>query len=64
MFQWFKHMAIMNVKMLPEGNADFTRALGMLVKKEFVCFGSHSWRYSMVVEDKNIIKLYSEPING
>ena len=64
MFPWFKHMAITNVKMLPEGNADFTRTLGMVVKKEFVCFGSHSWRYSMVVEDKNIFKLYSEPING
>jgi len=64
MFQWFKLMAITNVKMLPESNADFNRALGMLVKKEFVCYGSRSWRYLMVVEDKNIIKLYSEPING
>ena len=64
MFQWFKLMAITNVKMLPEGNADFTRTLGMVVKKEFVCFGSRSWRYSMVVEDKDIFKLYSEPING
>jgi thioredoxin-dependent peroxiredoxin len=33
----------------------------MLVKKENLGFGSRSWRYSMLVEDKKIIKLFSEP---
>ena len=40
---------------------DFTRAMGMLVKKENLGFGSRSWRYSMLVEDKKIIQLFSEP---
>ncbi len=61
MFQWGKHLGLKHVKMLPDGNGDFTRAMGMLVKKENVGFGSHSWRYSMLVEDKKILKLCSEP---
>lgn len=61
MFQWSKHLNITNVKMLPDGNADFTRAMGMLVKKENVGLGSRSWRYSMLVENKKIIKLFEEP---
>jgi peroxiredoxin len=61
MFQWSQHLNITNVKMLPDGNADFTRAMGMLVKKENVGLGSRSWRYSMLVENKKIIKLFEEP---
>jgi peroxiredoxin len=61
MYQWSKHLNITNVKMLPDGNGDFTRAIGMLVKKENVGFGARSWRYSMFVENKKIIKLFPEP---
>jgi len=61
MFQWAKHLNIVNVKMLPDGNGEFTRAMGMLVKKENVGMGSRSWRYSMLVEDKKILKIFSEP---
>ncbi len=61
MFQWSKHLGIENVKMLPDGNADFTRGMGMLVKKENLGFGDRSWRYSMVVDDNKIVKVFSEP---
>jgi peroxiredoxin len=61
MYQWSKHLDITTVKMLPDGNGDFTRAMGMLVKKENLGFGSRSWRYSMVVKDKMIVKLFNEP---
>jgi peroxiredoxin len=61
LFQWSKHLEIKQVKMLPDGNADFTRAMGMLVKKETQGFGYRSWRYSMLVENKKIVKLLSEP---
>ena len=47
--------------MLPDGNGDFTRGMGMLVKKENLGFGYRSWRYAMLVDDKNIVKLFSEP---
>lgn len=61
MFQWSKHLDIKHVKMLPDGNGDFTRLMGMLVKKENVGFGYRSWRYSMLAEDGKIVKLFSEP---
>ena len=61
MFQWSKHLGVTKVKMLPDGNGDFSRMMGMLVKKENLGFGMRSWRYSMVVEDNRIIKLFSEP---
>ena len=61
MFQWGKHLGVENVKMLPDGNGDFSRGMGMLVKKENLGFGERSWRYSMLVEDNKITKLFSEP---
>ena len=60
MFQWGKHLGIENVKLLPDGSGDFTRLMGMLVKKDNVGFGMRSWRYSMLVEDGKIIKQFSE----
>ncbi len=61
MFQWAKNLGISKVKMLPDGNADFTRAMGMLVKKENLGFGDRSWRYSMLVNDGTIEELFVEP---
>ena len=34
MFQWSKHLGIKQVKMLPDGNADFTRAWACWSKKK------------------------------
>ena len=61
MYQWSKHLGIQHVKMLPDGNGDFTRAMGMLVKKENLGFGDRSWRYSMLVKNREIVKMFSEP---
>ncbi|MCF6204368.1 MAG: peroxiredoxin [Methylococcaceae bacterium] len=61
MYQWSKHLGVNRVKMLPDGNADFTRGMGMMVKKENLGFGYRSWRYSMLVKDQAIVKLFSEP---
>lgn len=61
MYQWGRHLGITQVKMLPDGNGEFTQAMGMRVKKENLGFGSRSWRYSMLVEDKQISKMFSEP---
>ncbi|HEY8118257.1 MAG TPA: peroxiredoxin [Methylophilaceae bacterium] len=60
MFQWGKHLGVQNVKMLPDGNGDFTRMMGMLVKKENLGFGDRSWRYSMLVDDQKIVKIFEE----
>ncbi len=61
MFQWGKQLGIKQVHLLPDGNGDFTRGMGMLVKKENLGFGERSWRYSMYVEDRVIKKLFIEP---
>lgn len=61
MFQWGKHQNVEKVRLLPDGNADFTRGMGMLVKKTNLGFGDRSWRYSMFVDDGVIKKLFVEP---
>lgn len=61
MFQWAKHLGVEKVKMLPDGNGAFTKAMGMLVKKENLGFGNRSWRYSMYVVDGVIQKMFVEP---
>jgi peroxiredoxin len=60
MFQWGKHQDLKNVKMLPDGSGDFSRLMGMLVRKDDLGFGLRSWRYSMLVEDGEIRQLFSE----
>ena len=64
MYQWKKNLGLEKVFMLPDGNADFTREMGMLVKKTNLGFGDRSWRYSMVVEDGIIKKMFVEPEFG
>ena len=61
MFQWGKQLGVKQVKLLPDGNGEFTAGMGMLVKKENLGFGLRSWRYSMLVEDGVVTKLFSEP---
>ncbi|GAB4144740.1 MAG: peroxiredoxin [Patescibacteria group bacterium] len=61
MFNWGKSQEVKNVFLLPDGNGDFTREMGMLVKKENLGFGERSWRYSMYVEDGEIKKMFIEP---
>lgn len=64
MFQWGKQQGAENVKLLPDGNGEFTRKMGMLVEKTNIGFGMRSWRYSMVVDDMNIEKIFIEPDFG
>ncbi len=61
MYQWGKQLGAKNVKLLPDGNGDFTRGMDMLVKKENLGFGDRSWRYSILVNDGVIEKMFSEP---
>jgi len=61
MFQWGKHVGASNVFLLPDGNGEFTRKMGMLVDKSNLGFGMRSWRYSMLVNDGAIETLFAEP---
>lgn len=64
MFQWGKQIGAKNVFLLPDGNAEFTRKMGMLVDKSNLGFGLRSWRYSMLVDDCKIEKIFVEPDFG
>jgi len=60
MYQWGKSQNAKNVFLLPDGNGEFTRKMGMLVDKSNLGFGMRSWRYSMYVEDGEIRKMFVE----
>ena len=61
MFQWARAQNVKKVFMLPDGNGEFSRKMGMLVDKSNLGFGMRSWRYAMYVEDGVIQKLFVEP---
>ncbi len=57
---WGKALGAENVKLIPDGNAYFTRSMGMLVNKSNLGFGDRSWRYAAVVDNGVIEKLFVE----
>ncbi|NJM77417.1 MAG: peroxiredoxin [Acaryochloridaceae cyanobacterium RU_4_10] len=61
MYQWAQKLGAKKVSVLPDGNGEFTRGMGMLVDKSNLGFGMRSWRYSMLVNDGKIEKIFSEP---
>ena len=61
MEEWGKDQEAENVLLLPDGNGAFTEAMGLLVDKSALNFGKRSWRYSMLVRDKKIEKMFLEP---
>jgi len=61
MDEWRRSQNANRVTFLPDGNGDFTDGMGMLVGKEDLGFGKRSWRYSMLVRDGVIEKMFIEP---
>ncbi len=61
MYQWGKAQGVKNVRLLPDGSGEFTRGVGMLVKKDNLGFGERSWRYSMFVDNGEVKKVFIEP---
>ena len=57
---WAQDQNIAKVKLIPDGNAYFTRSMGMLVNKSNLGFGERSWRYAAVVNNGIIEKLFVE----
>jgi thioredoxin-dependent peroxiredoxin len=64
MFQWGKQQGVKNIFLLPDGNGEFTRKMGMLVNKDNLGFGMRSWRYSMVVDNMKIEQMFIEDDYG
>lgn len=61
MNEWAKDQEAANVVLLPDGNGEFTEGMGMLVDKADLGFGKRSWRYSMLVKDGVVQKMFIEP---
>jgi glutathione-dependent peroxiredoxin len=61
MNEWQKTQEAENITFIPDGNGEFSEQMGMLVGKEDLGFGKRSWRYSMLVNDGVIEKMFIEP---
>jgi len=58
---WARDQKISKVKMLADGSGIFTQGMGMLVNKDHLGFGMRSWRYSMLVDNGNVKRIFEEP---
>lgn len=58
---WQNEQSAEGIYFLPDGNGEFTEGMGLLVDKAAIGFGKRSWRYSMLVEDGLISKMFIEP---
>jgi len=61
MNEWKKDQEAENLTLIPDGNGEFSEGMGMLVDKTAIGFGKRSWRYSMLVEDCVVKKMFIEP---
>lgn len=61
MNEWAKDQESNNLTLVPDGNGEFTEGMGMLVDKAGLGFGKRSWRYSMLVKDGVVEKMFIEP---
>jgi len=61
MNQWKQDQQAENITLLPDGNGEFSAGMGLLVDKSSIGFGKRSWRYSMLVKNGVIEKMFIEP---
>ena len=60
MSAWAADLGVEKVTLLPDGNGDFSRRLGMLDDGRALGLGERSRRYAMVLDDGVIEKLFVE----
>ena len=58
---WQQDQEAENIRLIPDGNGEFSEGMGMLVDKSDLGFGHRSWRYSMLVKDGIVEKMFIEP---
>ena len=62
MNEWAANQGADDITFLPDGNGDFTAGMRQLVDKGDLGFGKRSWRYSMLVRDGIVEKMFVEPL--
>ena len=58
---WAKELGVEKVKLLADGNADFTDSMGMLCTKRAKGFANRSWRYSLYAVNGIVQEAFIEP---
>jgi glutaredoxin-like protein len=58
---WKQEQHAEKIYFLPDGNGEFSEGMGLLVDKSAIGLGKRSWRYSMLVKDGVIQKMFIEP---
>ena len=62
MRKWLlEHDCAGKIDFIPDGNAEFTKGMGMDLDMSVVGFGTRSRRYAMIVNDGVIEKMFAEP---
>jgi len=61
MNEWKVDQGADDITFMPDGNGEFSEGMGMLVDKSDLGFGNRSWRYSMLVKDGVVDKMFIEP---
>jgi glutaredoxin-like protein len=61
MNSWLADQEAQNITVVPDGNGELTEKMGLLVDKSAIGFGKRSWRYSMLVNNGIIEKMFIEP---
>lgn len=61
MNQWARSQNLHHVRVIPDGSAEFTRAVGMAVRKDNLGFGERSWRYAAIIDDGVVEAFMEEP---
>ncbi|WP_412554977.1 peroxiredoxin [Shimia sp. MIT1388] len=61
MNKWAEAQDVKNVNVIPDGSGEFTRKVGMLVRKDNLGFGLRSWRYAAIINDGVVEAWFEEP---
>ena len=57
---WFRDQNISKVKPIGDGEGKFTKEMDMLVNKPKQGFGMRSWRYSALIDNGEVVKMFVE----
>ena len=61
MNEWGKAQEAENLTLIPDGSGKFSEGMGLLVDMSNLGFGKRSWRYSMLVDNGVVRKMFIEP---
>lgn len=60
MNEWHIDQDLINVKLIPDGSAEFTIKMGMDVRKDNLGFGVRSWRYAAIYDNTFLVEEFVE----